>query len=118
MTLDYLVSTASIKEKLRTLSTHLPNQPAYVYQFASYVAGRLPEEIALHNLGKEISIHVHNLEAGIDNRTGEPIRNDLVGKDPFLYTGLLMKCQIIEETVSPPDLMKSLSHLYDDKPKH
>ncbi len=100
---EIIMSTTEAKEKLKNLSTLMPDSPETVHQFGAYVADRLSPELVPMGFIMACELAIYDLQKGVDGFTGKPITNRLVGYPPMIYGLLRLSVPNIAATVFPAE---------------
>lgn len=114
MALENLISTESMKEKLKDLRKYLPEEDDFTCQFASYLASKLNPEIFPGGFNLAYVLAVADLKRGGIYDTGNvKVPIDLVGYPNIIYVQLEMKILHIAEAVCPPEFAKEVRKNYE-----
>jgi len=108
------VSTEPIKEKLRNLREHLPQQEDVTYDFATYLAERLNPKLVPEGFNMVAELALYDLQKGVNGFTGQPIQSRLVGYPPMIYSLLKMQVPDIADVVCPQDFAQGVRKMYDE----
>ncbi len=112
MTLDEAISMEPVKEKLRNLREHMPDETEIVYDFAAYLAERLNSELLPQEFNMAAELALYDLETSIDEYSGKPIPSSLVGHQPITYGLLGMYVPEIAKAVCPEDFANDVRIFY------
>lgn len=97
---DYVINMEGPKKKLRNLSDHVPTSSHdLLLPFGEYLAERLNWFLLPENFVNGCLGAIRELREDRHGRTGEPIRNSLVGHPPFTYLVLERKIPLIAEAI-------------------
>ena len=113
MSSEEAISTEPIKEKLRNLRQYMPNQIDVIYDFGAYLADRLNPELVSQGFDMAAELVISDLQMGVDESTGQPIRSRLVGYSPVIYGLLRTQVPKIAEAVCPEDFAKGVREFYE-----
>ena len=113
MTLEDAISMEPVKEKLRNLRVHLPQDVESTYQFGEFLADRLNPDLVPKGFLLAAQLALCDLSTGVDGYTGEPIIGGLTGQPPGLYRLLEMRIPDIARTVCPVDFAEGVKRAYD-----
>jgi len=108
------ISTEPIKEKLRNLKEHMPDQQDVIYDFAEYLADRLNPELVPEGFNMAMELALYDLQQGVDGFTGQPIQSRLVGYPAPIYALLRMQVPEIADAVCPEDFAQGVRKMYDE----
>ncbi|HUW43418.1 MAG TPA: hypothetical protein VMV95_00440 [Bacillota bacterium] len=108
------ISMEPIKEKLKGLREHMPDQQDVIYDFATYLADRLNPELVPQGFNMAAELALYDLEKGVDGFTGQPIQSRLVGYPSMIYRLLRMQVPQIAEAVCPEDFAQGVRKMYDE----
>ena len=108
MSLEEAISTEPIKEKLRNLRQYMPNEQDELYEFGTYLAGRLNSRLVPSGFNMAAELALHDLQNGVDGCTRQSINSKLVGFPPVMYILLRTQVPKIAEAVCPEDFAKGV----------
>lgn len=108
------VPVPSEVDKLRQLTEFVPQSNQYLYQFGTFLAERITprKQITPQNFVGAAELAIYDLQKGIDGFTGQPIRSELVGLPPQLYSLLRLNVTIIAKAVYSEDFAKQVEEIY------
>ncbi len=110
---EYAISMEPVKEKLRNLQEYMPDGLDIIYDFGKYLADKLPPKLVPIGFNIATGAMINALEAGVDEVSGEPIRNSLTGYDSIAYYLLREIVPDIAEAVCPEDFAKDVKKIYE-----
>ncbi|MBS3150625.1 hypothetical protein J4425_02365 [Candidatus Woesearchaeota archaeon] len=113
MSIDGAISMEPVKEKLRNLREHMPDQQDVIYDFGAHLADRLNPELVPQGFNMAAELALYNLQKGVDGFSGQPIRSRLVGYPSMIYGLLRMQVPQIAEAVCPEDFAKGVKDFYE-----
>ena len=113
MSIDEAISMEPVKEKLKNLREHMPEQDDTIYSFGAYLADRLNPELVPQGFNMAAELALYDLEKGVDGFTGQPIQSRLVGYPSMIYGLLRMQVPQIAEAVCPEDFAKGVKDFYE-----
>ena len=114
MSLEGMIPTEPIKEKLRNLRQYMPKRDDIIYEFGAYLADRLNPELVPEGFNMIVERALHDLQKGTNGCTGQPIRNSrLVGNPPIMYGLLRTQIPDIAAAVCPEDFAKGVRECYE-----
>lgn len=99
MTLDLVISTEDMKERLRSLADHLPDEHPAVHAFGPYVADKLNERAEPH--GFVLSAHL----ALDELRSGE-CSGPLAGYSSHVYAFLRLSVPAMARAACPAEFAR------------
>ena len=102
-----------MKEKLRNLREHMPDQNDQIYSFGAYLADRLNPELVPEGFNMAAELALYDLQKGVNGFTGKPIQSRLVGYPPMIYGILRMQVPEIAKAVCPEDFAKGVIEFYE-----
>ena len=106
------LSMDEAKVKLRNLKEHMPDldgaRARLLLPFAELLADYMNPELVPQGFVIACELLLHDVEAGVNGRTGEPIRSDLVGYPPVLYRLLRLEIPALAKAIFPEDFAKGV----------
>ncbi len=117
MSLEKAIPRGLIKEKLRNLREHMPEEEDIIYKFGEYLAERLGEDSSKiypvgFNLTAELALQ--DLTKGVDGYTGKPIKNSLTGYPQMFYIILGTRMPQIADAVCPAEFAKEVMEIREE----
>jgi hypothetical protein len=113
MSIDEAISMEPVKEKLRNLREHMPDQQDETYAFGAYLADRLNPKLVPMGFNMAAELTLYDLEKGVDGFSGQPINSVLVGYPSMVYDLLRTQVPQIAEAVCPEDFAKRVKDFYE-----
>lgn len=108
------ISTDEMKAKLENLSEYMSGQHQIVYDFAKYLAKTLNPHLVPMGFNMAFELAMHDVRAGVDPRTNEPLPSSLTGQPAPVYTIISMNLPDIADAVCPEDFAKGVREMYDE----
>lgn len=113
MTLEQAISMDPIKEKLRNLREHLPQQDETVYDFAAYLTDYLNPRLVPAGFHLGAMLALHDLQTGVNGFTGEAFSSRLAGSPSQLYVSLEKFIPQIAEATCPPEFAQGVREYHE-----
>lgn len=108
------VSMEEPKEKLRELSKYIPETQQYLLQpFGEYLAKNLNEFMVPEGFVRSCLRSIYELKEGVNTRTGDPVKNKLVGHPLLTYKILQMEIPFIARVVFNEEFADSVCTHYE-----
>ena len=108
MALEKALSMEQIRPKLKNLRKIMPDQLDIVYDFASYLADRISDELVPECFYKTSRLVIWDLQHGTSVSLNMPIPNKLAGYSPQTYAVLGMYITPIAEAVCPQEFAEDV----------
>jgi hypothetical protein len=96
-----------VKERLKNLREHLPEQDESIYVFGEYLAGMLSERELPEGFNMAAEISISQLSKGYNWFTGKPVSPCLAGCPPMDFISMRSKIPDITDVVCPADFAKA-----------
>ncbi|VVB83097.1 Uncharacterised protein [uncultured archaeon] len=111
MALEKALSMEQVKSKLKNLREIMPEQPEIIYDFASYLADRISDELVPEGFYTISQLVLYDLKNGISTFSDVPIPNKLTGYSIPIYASLSPHITSIAEAVCPPEFAKGVKRM-------
>ena len=108
------LDTTEIKERLNNLEEYMPDEHEMTYDFAAYLADKLNPTIVPMGFKMSAELALYYLAKGVDELSGEPIKNRLVGYSPIIYGAISMSIPQIADAVCPEEFAKEVTRLCEE----
>lgn len=110
-----------MKQKLRSLSFHLPNEHETTYNLANFLADRLTHQgLTPRGFLLVAALSLEDLERGVNSITGEPItraKYKIADQPTAVYRILNLFIPKIAKAVTPPEFASQVQEIYDSANK-
>ena len=112
--MEKAISMEPVKEKLCDLEKYMPKEHHSLYKFGKLLSDRINPEINPIGFYYAAETLLHDLQAGVDGFSGQPIRDSLAGNPPIFYTVLRWKIPHIAKAVCPEDFANGVKTAYEE----
>jgi len=112
------LSMDEAKVKLRNLKEHMPDlddsRARLLLPFGKLLADRMNPKLVPQGFVMACELLLHDVEAGVDGYTGEPIRSDLVGYPSVMYGFLRLEIPALAKAIFPEDFAKGVQEFVEE----
>jgi len=111
MVLEKALSMEQVKTKLKNLREIMPDEKNIVYDFASYLADRISDELVPEGFYMTSQLVLYDLQRGVSASPSIPVPNKLTGHSKEIYSLLDMAVSEIAEAVCPPEFARGVKRM-------
>ena len=113
MSLEGAISMEPVKEKLRNLREHMPNEDVIIHHLGAHLADYLNPTLVPEGFILATELAFYDMEKGVNGFSGKQVSRKLSGYPLQLYAVLRLRIPEIVAAVCPEDFASKVNECYE-----